>query len=185
MKSDPSAHFPLIEQESIVYENDWFRIREKMVRFSPDAPIQSYCAIDEGDHVTIVPRTREGLILLVRQYRPAVTKYVLELPGGHVDNGQPRESAWNELVEETGHEPETMIELGRVIVDSGRNCGHLYCYFADNLRYVSPQENGIELIPVTERELLRLVAAGEMTHSLNLSAVFLAMLHGHIASRDA
>lgn len=180
LPSPEDGGFPAITGKRIVYGNEWFRLCEKTVRFSPNEAEQHYCAIEEGDHVSVLVRNTEGLFLLIRQYRPAVEESILELPGGHAEEDGPRNSAWREVVEETGHEPESLTYLGKIIIDSGRNCGYLHGYFADGAKRVATPEPGIALCPVDADALRRLIVQGALSHSLNLSVVLLAMLHGHL-----
>ncbi len=54
--------------------------------------------------VTAVPVLEDGRILLIRQFRYPIGKYILELPAGKLDSGQPpEETVARELEEEIGH----------------------------------------------------------------------------------
>src|SRR5512135_2989018 len=54
--------------------------------------------------VTAVPVLEDGRILLIRQFRYPIGKYILELPAGKLDSGQPpRETVAREIEEETGY----------------------------------------------------------------------------------
>jgi ADP-ribose pyrophosphatase len=54
--------------------------------------------------VTAVPVLDDGRILLIRQFRYPIGKYILELPAGKLDSGQPpQETVARELEEETGY----------------------------------------------------------------------------------
>ncbi|HYF05287.1 MAG TPA: NUDIX hydrolase, partial [Patescibacteria group bacterium] len=47
--------------------------------------------------------TKDGQVVLARQFRPAQEKYLLELPGGGIDEEEsPEQGAARELLEETG-----------------------------------------------------------------------------------
>ena len=62
--------------------------------------------------VIIVPITDEGKLVMVRQYRYAAMKYILEFPGGLVNRGEsPIEVAKRELEEETGYTSDTFIKV--------------------------------------------------------------------------
>jgi ADP-ribose pyrophosphatase len=54
--------------------------------------------------VTAVPVLDDGRILLIRQFRYPIGKFILELPAGKLDSGQPpKETAARELEEEIGY----------------------------------------------------------------------------------
>jgi ADP-ribose pyrophosphatase len=59
--------------------------------------------------VTAVPLLDDGRILLIRQFRYPIGKYILELPAGKLDTGQsPEDTIARELEEEIGHRPGTL-----------------------------------------------------------------------------
>ena len=61
---------------------------ERAVEFSEGAAPELYHAVGQQDYIAIVACTREGLIPIVRQYRPAVERFTWELPVGLVDPGE-------------------------------------------------------------------------------------------------
>lgn len=57
----------------------------------------------KADGVMIIPITKEGEIVLIKQYRPVISDYIYELPAGIIDPGETiEEAARRELFEETG-----------------------------------------------------------------------------------
>jgi len=66
--------------------------------------------VEHKDAVAVLAM-REGKLLFVEQYRPAIRAVTLELPAGLVEPGEdPREAARRELMEEAGFDAE-MQEL--------------------------------------------------------------------------
>ena len=64
----------------------------------------NYYEVVEPDIVTVIPVLDDGSIVMERQYRPIIGKYVYEVPAGHVDRGEtPSKAAARELEEETGY----------------------------------------------------------------------------------
>src|SRR5688500_17609714 len=89
---------PSPEGRSVVCESRWGRLRAE-----PDGDGDPYYLLQVPDCVTVVARTSEGRILLVRQHRVVTGEQTIELPSGHVDPGEtPEQAARRELLEETG-----------------------------------------------------------------------------------
>lgn len=57
----------------------------------------------KADGVMIIPITKEGEVVLVKQFRPVIDDYIYEFPAGIIDPGESmEEAAKRELFEETG-----------------------------------------------------------------------------------
>jgi ADP-ribose pyrophosphatase len=171
---------PQVVSANSVYSTPWFRILEKTVR-GFDAP---YYVLDQSDYVTIIAVSSDDRIVCIRQWRPAVERPSLELPGGHIESGeQPIEAARRELVEETGFEPTALVPLGALSPDVGRLGNRMWGFFArveiDGPSRSSP-EAGVEVVLHPRRDLLRLVREGVLCHALDLSICLLANAAGHL-----
>jgi ADP-ribose pyrophosphatase len=80
-------------------------------------------AVDEKDH-----------LLLVRQFRHAANKELLEIPAGGVDRGEtPEETATREMQEETGYAPGKLLRLGGFYSAPGYASEYLYLFMATDL----------------------------------------------------
>ncbi len=56
------------------------------------------------DAVIAIPRTRDGRLVLTREWRPSLDGWCIQFPGGMVDEGEnPVDAAARECWEETGH----------------------------------------------------------------------------------
>ncbi len=63
----------------------------------------------------IVPFLGKDRIILLRQWRAVLNKYLLELPAGTLDKGESiLTCAKRELIEETGYASQKMTKLGRI-----------------------------------------------------------------------
>jgi len=155
--------FDLLAKTMKAGEEPWYSLR-----------IPDYCAI--------VAITADQRVLLVRQYRPAVERYTLELPAGLVDPGEiPDSSARRELLEETGYEAGEMEALGAMLPDTGRLGNRCWSFVATRLRHVpgcAPEE-GMEVMEYAVAELVRAIQ-DEFDHSIHVASVLAAALRGRL-----
>ncbi len=171
-----------MSDERVVFSVPWFDVVARMADGS-DSP---YYVIRTCDYVTVLAATAEGSLLLVRQYRPAVGRETLELPSGHVEDGElPEAAARRELAEETGYEAEKLELLGTLAPDPGRQANKLWCFYAGGATQIrSPviREEGVELMRCEQRELFRYVSEGKIDHAPNLAVLLLATVKGKLSA---
>ncbi|MBI5075799.1 MAG: NUDIX hydrolase [Nitrospirae bacterium] len=103
--------------------------------------------------IGIVPFTGNNELILIRQFRPPINGFVIELPAGLVDKGESFEQAVRrELIEETGYEAGDVQFLTEGPMSSGASSEILSVYIATGLRHVGigqrDETEDIEVIPV-------------------------------------
>lgn len=95
-----------------VYKGKAFNARKDLVRLTNGREAQRDI-VEHDACVAIVAVDDEENVLLVNQYRYAVSKYLLEIPAGGIDgNETPEESVKREMQEETGYLPQKVTHLG-------------------------------------------------------------------------
>ena len=93
--------------------------------------IEVFHAFRQNDYVHVLTMTRQGTLIVVRQYRPVIERWTLEFPGGLRDPGeQPDAAAARELREETGFAAVEMIPLVECHADVGRLSNKFFGFFA-------------------------------------------------------
>jgi ADP-ribose pyrophosphatase len=76
-------------------------------------PVVSREVVRHPGAVAIVAVTPERRLVMVRQYRYAAGRFLLEIPAGTLEPGEdPEETARRELREETGYTAETLHSIG-------------------------------------------------------------------------
>jgi 8-oxo-dGTP pyrophosphatase MutT (NUDIX family) len=96
--------------------------------------------VDCSGVVVMVPVTVNGEVIFIRQYRPVVDSYVIELPAGLVHRGEDTASAGKrELLEETGHASESFVPLIEGVMSTGINTETWNVFMALNAREVSEE----------------------------------------------
>ena len=147
-----------------------------------DGRIETYHSLAQADYVTVLAVGGDGCIPLVRQYRPALDRELVELPGGLLEQGEtPAQCAARELTEETGFRVTTPLRpLGRLDPDSGRLENSLWAFLATDIEPVPGwrPEDGVERVLVDRAELLAVITNGRFTHALHIAIVGLALAAG-------
>jgi 8-oxo-dGTP pyrophosphatase MutT (NUDIX family) len=159
---------------SVLFSSPWCRfVAEPLPGGDP------YYMLELPDYVSVVARTRDQHILLVKQHRPVARRDTIELPSGHVDAGEtPEDAARRELLEETGMVAGQMEMLGVLLPDVGRLLNRMWCFFAPDVTPAGGHvelEDGITLLHVPEAEAIAMAVDGRMDHALNLAVLFLAL----------
>ena len=163
----------------------WVTLVTRNVRLPGLSGIHQFHSFRQADYVTMFAVTRDGKIPLVRQYRPALERFTLELPSGLLDNPaeQPAQAAARELFEETGFIAGDQVKaLGCLSPDSARLENRLWAYFASDARLdksaVWKPDPQLECLLVNREEFRILVEEGRFEHALHLAVIGLALLRG-------
>lgn len=94
-----------------VYRNPWIAVQEDQVT-RPDGKEGIFGTILIKPGAIICAVDREAHVFLIRGYRYAIQRNVIELPGGGIEPGQtPLQCAQRELLEETGLIAQRWIEM--------------------------------------------------------------------------
>jgi ADP-ribose pyrophosphatase len=102
-----------------VYEGKVFSVDRERVRL-PHGPTVTLDLVRHSQSAVIVPVPEPGQVILIRQYRHAVKRWLWEVPAGSVDPGEsPEAAAKRECHEEIRQVPETVVRLGALYPTPG------------------------------------------------------------------
>ncbi len=96
--------------------------------------------------VAVVAVTDDGAVVLVRQYRASVDRWILEIPAGTRDvDGEPAaETAGRELAEEAGYRADRLTLLAEILNTPGFCDESTGIYLATGLTPVPDERHGVE-----------------------------------------
>jgi len=174
-KDRDDARWRVLAAESL-HENPWFRVLKSAVR-TPHGREFTYFTLDFPRRaVGVVPR-RKKEVLLIRQHRFIVDRFVWAIPSGGVEKAEDgRVAAERELVEETGYRAKELRELQRYFPSYG--CGNqeflLYeAEVAEEQPRAFDRDEVIEMRWFAEREVKRMCFEGEIVDGLSLTPLLL------------
>ena len=127
--------------------------------------------------VLVVPFINKDIIL-IRQYRGVIGKYIWELPAGTLEKGEkPRACAKRELAEETGYSARDLEKLGMIYTTPGFTDEKIYLFAAKCGKRRKPKTATDELIRIkrfTRKEIRVLFLKGRINDSKTVAALTFA-----------
>jgi ADP-ribose pyrophosphatase len=125
----------------------------------------------------VVAVTPDDEVVLVRQFRPAIRRSILEVPAGllDVEGEAPVDCAIRELMEETGHTASDVRSLGSFLTSPGMTDERFHLFGASAVRHNGREpEEGIEIVSMPFEEALRQARSGALEDSKSALAIVLA-----------
>ena len=100
--------------------------------------------------VCVLPVTKEGDAILVRQYRYAIGRMLLEIPAGKLDSKDeiPEEAVRRELREETGAVCKKLTYMGKYFSSPAILDECIYMYLAEELEFGETDPDDDEFLEV-------------------------------------
>ncbi len=166
-------------QSRIVWEGKW-RLRVDSFRL-PDGRLYERGHIEHPGAVVlapIVPGDAGLAVLMLRQYRPALERTILELPAGTREPDEPwLLCAQRELREETGRRAQTFTPLGEVWAAPGLSNERMALFLAeglsdDPLPMDVDEEIAVEVWPLAE--LAAMALDGQLDDAKSVAGILRA-----------
>lgn len=159
-----------------IYEGKVVNLRIDSLRLA-DGREAKMEIVEHAEVVHILPVAEDGRLLLVRQYRAAAGKELLETPAGGIEPGEDVESAaQRELREETGYRAENFKLLASVYSSPGFCTELNHLFVATGLSYgpLEPDaDEDITLTPVSLSEAEEMVATGKIGDAKSATCILL------------
>lgn len=148
-----------------IHEGRTVKLRLDTVRH-PDGTTGTKEVIEHPGAVAIVALLPLKRVLMVRQFRTAAGRVLLEIPAGTIEAGEsPEECARREIVEETGHAAGKFEKLFHGFVAPGYSQEVIHTFLATALTPMVGKGDDDEFIDVIEMPLadvVRLIETGEI-----------------------
>jgi ADP-ribose pyrophosphatase len=158
-----------------VFDGALLHVRRDRVRLPNGAAATREYVVHPGA-VLIVPILPDGRLVLERQFRYPVGRVMLEFPAGKIDPQEsPLDTARRELREEAGYAADGWQPIGTIHPEVGYSTEAIEMFVATGLTHVGAQlDDGefLDVILLTEDELLAAFDAGQVTDGKTVAALF-------------
>lgn len=148
-----------------IFNGHVFSVHLDKVKIS-DGSIRPREVVEHRGGVGVVAIDNDGGVYMVRQFRYAVGKAILEIPAGKLEKGEePLSSAKRELAEETGCTAENWTSLGVMYPTPGYCSEALHIYMATGLTPGRQNLDDGEILTVEKiplEKIMDMIMAGDI-----------------------
>lgn len=130
--------------------------------------------------VICIPVLENQKLVLIKQYRHAIDRILIELPAGKLEPGEsPRNCASRELQEEIGYKAETLVPLGGFFTTPGFCDEYIHIFAAKNLkkgRLPCDESEGIDPFEASVEKALELIGQKKIEDGKTIVALMRYLL---------
>jgi len=165
----------LIESDK-VFEGRLISVRKDTVRL-PNGRTSTREVVVHPGAVAIVPMLEDGRVILVKQYRHAVGKILMEIPAGTLyPDETPEECALRELREEVGYAAGRLEKLTSVYLAPGYSTELIHLFLATDLQPAegeTDEDEFLKPVTLTLDEAIAQITDGEIQDAKTVAALLL------------
>ena len=174
---------PQILQNRLSYQGRKFSFHVDCIKL-PNGVTGEYSYIKHPGAGMAVPITADGKFVLVKQYRFAIQRYLLEFPAGTLEVGEAHDvTIKREIEEETGYRANQWQYLGGFYICPGYSDEIIHAYLAQDLHKLEhppaqDEDKEIEVVLLSREEieaLLRSQSADTSLDAKSITAFYLAL----------
>ena len=163
---------PTVRSET-VFSGRLIEVRKVTVRL-PNGTTTDREIVVHPEVIAVLPVLDDGRIVLVRQFRKAAERVLLEVPAGGVDDGEtPEEAVRREMIEETGYRVGSVKKLSSFYTSPGFTTELMHLYEARNLEpgEATEETDQIDVVLLTPEEALQRVESDELADAKTMLAL--------------
>lgn len=152
------------------------RVSVKVTTFAlPSGKVTIREIVEHRGAVAILPILKENKIVMLKQYRPAIGRWIYEIPAGTLEPGEnPRECAERELEEETGYKAGKILKLFEMYLAPGYSTEKLHSFVAFDLNpgtYHPDLGEEIEVIEVSLEKAIQMIDLNEVMDAKTIATI--------------
>ena len=161
-----------------IYDGRILKLRLDTVKL-PSGRVTKREIVEHDDSIAIVAIDGDDNVLLVKQFRKAVEKEVLEIPAGGIEPGEePVAAVKRELREETGFLPQRVERIGGFYTSPGYSSEFLHLFVASDLTPEKLQAEDTESIKVERvpiSRILELIRTGTINDAKSVAGLLMLL----------
>lgn len=162
-------------------KDTWATIRKDACMLPNGKIINPYYVYEFPDWVTAFALTKDGKVILEKQYRHALGRTDIETPGGCIDatDASPEAAIQRELLEETGYQFTHFQKLGVTSANPSTNNNIMHLFLATGGEKVAAQNfdsgEDLEVFLADIAEIKQMIRANKIIQSMHITCIMLAL----------
>ena len=141
----------------------------------PDGKTADWDLVSHKGAAAVVAVTKEGKLLMVRQYRNALERYTIEIPAGGINPGEDMmQAAIREVEEETGYQVEDvkhLVDIYTTVAFCNEKIGIYYGRATKKNVQNLDEDEFVEVNAYDLSELLNMIKEGKIQDSKTISGI--------------
>ncbi len=155
----------------------WLTARRDKVQLPDGRILDEYYVLEYPTWVNVIAITKEGDMVLVRQYRHALGRTNFELVAGVLEKGEdPLVAAQRELLEETGYSGGEWKELMQLSANSSTMTNLTHCFLAEGVEKTALQNldasEDLEVYVFSQEEVKQKLQQGDFVQALMVAPLW-------------
>ena len=167
-------------ESTYLHKEPWLTIRKDKCQLPNGNIVPAFYVNEYPDWVNAFALTKEGKVIMVRQYRHGINSIETELPGGVVEEGETwQEGVKRETLEETGYTFDKVEYLGKISANPSTTNNFMHMFLATGGEKVADQDlddsEEVEVLLMTIDEVKALVKENKIMQSLHVNCIMYAL----------
>ena len=159
-----------------IYDGRIIKLRRDKVKLPNGAESYREIVVHRGA-IAAVPLMDDGTIIMVRQFRQAAGRALLEIPAGTLEEDEdPAVCAERELQEEIGYRPDKLTLLFSSFLAPGYSSEMLHTYLAQDLvvsKSPNDEDEFIETVRIPLNEVVDLICSGDIQDAKSICGILM------------
>lgn len=167
-------------ESTYLHKEPWLTIRKDKCELPNGNIVPAFYVNEYPDWVNAFALTKEGKVIMVKQYRHGIETVEIELPGGVIEDGETREEGVRrETLEETGYTFQNIEFLGKISANPSTTNNFMHMFLATGGEKVAEQKldesEEVEVEFMSIDEVKQLVKENKIMQSLHVNCIFYAL----------